>query len=385
MLEWINRQQALDQLGVKPQTLYAYVSRGLIGVCTDPQNPRLSLYRAEDISTLSARRTRGKKRSAVAESVMSWGEPALSTSISTCQHGVLYYRGIDAAQFSRSASLEDTAALLWDTTEAICFRTGEPFKSERRRDSAFVTIANAAATDQSTLGRSRTALCVEAAGTIAKLAGAFGADQSNELIHLRLARSWSTRNDVADVIRQALVLVADHELNASAFAARVTASTGASIAACLLTGMSALSGPRHGGMARAVAAVIGETRRIGIEVAIARWLDQDRPLPGFGHPLYPRGDPRAIELLERIQIPTSLKLFLAAAENATGSKPNIDFALFAISKVLGLPSDAPFRLFALGRSVGWAAHAMEQIGSGKLIRPRARYEGPLPTLASVAG
>ncbi|ESZ69183.1 hypothetical protein X726_31385 [Mesorhizobium sp. L103C105A0] len=113
----------------------------------------------------------------------------------------------------------------------------------------------------------------------------------------------------------------------------------------------------------------------GADAAIRRWLGHDRPLPAFGHPLYPDGDPRATALLEVIPVDETLQQLQKAAMAATGAHPNIDFALAALTRGLGLPRDAPFQLFALGRSVGWAAHMVEQIISGSIIRPRGRYEG----------
>ena len=121
--------------------------------------------------------------------------------------------------------------------------------------------------------------------------------------------------------------------------------------------------------------LVRDAERSGAERAVAHWLEQERPLPGFGHPLYPDGDPRGMAMLARFEIDDTMAALLAAAREATGALANCDFALAALTRHLALPDDAPFRLFAIARSIGWAAHAMEQIDSGKMIRPRARYEG----------
>ena len=113
MSDWIGRSEALDRLGVRPQTLYAYVSRGLIGAQADPDDPRRSLYMSADIERLAARRRRGRKAGAIAASAIAWGEPSLPTSISTIDRGRLIYRGVDAVTLSASASLEGAAPLLW--------------------------------------------------------------------------------------------------------------------------------------------------------------------------------------------------------------------------------------------------------------------------------
>src|ERR1700712_1007102 len=115
MSEWLSREEALERLRVRPQTLYAYVSRGRIGMRPDRADPRRSEYRADDIDALATRRARGRSPSAIAESAIAWGEPSLATSISTVFHGRLIYRGQDAVTLSDIATLENTASVLWAT------------------------------------------------------------------------------------------------------------------------------------------------------------------------------------------------------------------------------------------------------------------------------
>ena len=106
----MTRDAALAALGIRPQTLYAYVSRGRVGVRPDPADPRRSLYRADDVAALGARAARGRKTADIAASAFSWGEPALTTGVSTVRHGVLVYRDLDAVAWAGSATLEATAA-----------------------------------------------------------------------------------------------------------------------------------------------------------------------------------------------------------------------------------------------------------------------------------
>ncbi|MGX7875396.1 citrate/2-methylcitrate synthase [Mesorhizobium sp. ORM6] len=380
MSEWLSRDEALERLQVRPQTLYAYVSRGRIGMRPDRADPRRSEYRADDIAALATRRARGRSPSAIAESAIAWGEPSIVTAISTVWHGHLIYRGSDAVALSDHATLEETAAVLWALPEPVGFEApsrGAP--GQTGRAPAFAQLALLSSQGRPSLGRSAASLCADAAHAIGVLASAFGASAGPAPVHRRLARGWSVGDGGADAIRRALVLLADHELNASTFAARVAASTGASPAACLLAGLATLSGPRHGGAGEAVMLFAEDAARHGADAAIRRWLGHDRPLPGFGHQLYPEGDPRATALLAAIDnTDETLRSLKTAAIAATGAQPNIDFALAVLTRGLGLPRDAPFHLFALGRSVGWAAHMVEQIGSGSIIRPRGRYEGLLP-------
>src|SRR5882724_7458879 len=124
MPEWMDRTMALAALRVRKETLYAYVSRGRIGARSDPADPRRSLYRAEDIAALVGRRARGRRASAIAASAIAWGEPSITTSISTIHHGRLIYRGHDAVSLSASGTLEDIARLLWEQGDEVAFRSG---------------------------------------------------------------------------------------------------------------------------------------------------------------------------------------------------------------------------------------------------------------------
>ena len=133
-------------------------------------------------------------------------------------------------------------------------------------------------------------------------------------------------------------------------------------------------------MAARVAALAAQARRDGAEAAVRARLALGSPIPGFGHPLYPDGDPRARALFEALEPPGDYEHVRAAAFAIAGVRPNIDFALCALAEALGLPDDAPFQIFALARSTGWIAHALEQLAAGRLIRPRARYVGPPPAV-----
>lgn len=171
--------------------------------------------------------------------------------------------------------------------------------------------------------------------------------------------------------------MADHELNASTFATRVAISTGASLAAGVLAGFTTLTGPLHGGAPAQLAQLLALANQAGAPQAVREWTASGRALPGFGHPLYPEGDPRAGALLPLLpQVPAYTALAATAREQA-GELPSIDFALSLLAHTCRLPPDAPLILFALGRCAGWLAHALEQVQTGQLIRPRARYVGPM--------
>ncbi len=195
-----------------------------------------------------------------------------------------------------------------------------------------------------------------------------------------LARALGRASSEATrALDSALVLVADHELNASTFAARVAALTGADLFACIGAALATLSGPRHGAMAARVEALIDEAGSSGgAAVTLRGRLARGEDLPGFGHRLYLAGDPRAAPMLRlaraiaprRPRVRTALALAAAGPEVA-GAHPTCDLGLVALSAALGLARGAPSVIFAVGRSAGWVAHVLEQREAGFLIRPRA--------------
>jgi len=387
---WFSAPETMARLGIRPQTLYAYVTRGRIGAKADPDDPRRSLYRSADVKQLAQRRKRGRAAEAVAAGTIAWGDPILPTAIATIARERLFYRGRDATDLAETATLEEVAALLWNAKDFAPSEGASPRRLPRAVDPkvdpkadpkahVFTVLAARAGNDEPAFGRALAALQSEAAALVTLIAGVFAPRAARDVtapIHRRLATQWDCDAAGADAIRRALVLLADHELNASTFAARVTASTGASLPASVLAGLCALSGPLHGGAALQVYALIAEAERVGAEPAIRAWLAQGRPIPGFGHPLYPGGDPRANALLRAFRPTPDMAAIATAVEDIVGEQPNIDFALAVLVNALRLPHDAAFILFVVARCAGWLAHALEQVSSGYLIRPRARYVGP---------
>lgn len=379
-MSWLTAEEALQALKTKPQTLYANVSRGRIRAKPDPADPRRSLYQAADVQRLAERHAGRRKAETVAAETIRWGDPVLSSAISTIMEGRLFYRGRDAADFADTATLEQTAALLWNGAEALSSgTTGE--NTSPSLQTAFLALAGRVTTDLPSLGRSQAALRREAHGVLSTVSDALAPGLPDRPLHLRLAESWQ-RPQAADCLRRALVLLADHELNASTFAARVTASAGAALSATVLSGLATLTGPLHGAAWQGVDALIEATIAVGAEQALRRTLAQGNSVAAFGHPLYPDGDIRASALLSHFPLPSKFAELREAGDAMIGEKVNVDFALAAMTAAFDLPREAPIVIFSLARSVGWLAHAMEQIESGELIRPRARYAGPAPETVS---
>jgi citrate synthase len=370
-MDWLTASEALSLLGTQPQTLYANVSRGRIKARRDPADSRKSLYRGDDVRRLAQRAAGRRRQDAVAAQAMQWGEPVLRTSISTVTDGRLLYRGQEAHDLAETAGLEDIATLLWQGTYEPMDVPAEG--TPPGLPAAFLALARRAADP---VPATRSSTLIHTANTIFGTLAATLAGNDTSPLHHRLASHWQ-RPDAADIIRRALVLLADHELNASTFAARVTVSTGASLWAGTLAGLATLNGPRHGLASRAVTALaedIGHTDG-SAELALLDWLGEGRGVPGMGHQLYPEGDTRAQALLSQFRAPDHFLAFQSAAESITGDLVNVDFALAALVDAYRLPPDAPLTLFALARSVGWLAHMLEHIAGGQIIRPRAQYVG----------
>ncbi len=379
-MEWLTSDEALAVLGIRRQTLYANVSRGRVRAKPDPKDSRRSLYHGEDVKRLAGRRPGRRSAAAVASEAIGWGDPVLASGVSTVAQGRLWYRGQDAVTLSNTATLEEVAALLWEAQGVQFGSWRNVLKTHERGQhplqAALLALSRSVAADPPTRGRSRTVLTREAAGLVSQVANAMtGASPCSLALHVRMARAWKAPR-AQDILRRALVLLADHELNASTFAARVAASTGAPLAAGLVAGLATLSGPLHGGASAAALSLVRSAARIGAVGAVREWLAHGNPLPAFAHPLYAEGDPRAVSLLAQFKPPSVFAELRSVVHSLTGEHPNVDFAIAAMADAYHLPSTAPFSIFATARSVGWIAHILEQAAMGSLIRPRARYVGP---------
>lgn len=371
---------------MKTATLYAYVSRGLVRRAGASGSARR--YLREDLARLAARSEARSGHGPVAAAALRWGEPVLGTRVSFLDARGPCYRGTPAAHLAREGvSFERAAELLWTGAlprEAASWapRALPRFSGYEPLGAMLQALASVAAEQ-----RGLDALD-DARGLVAALPTVFGARVAEPALHAErvgAALGVTPSKERARVLDATLVLLAEHELNPSTFAARVASSAGSTLGASLVAALATLTGSRHGRASDALEALlarVGSTRNLGRSLR-ALW-DAGEDAPCFGHPAYPAGDPRATVLLElaselapRDPVVRLLDALCRAMEEQGRPPPNVDAGLVAARAALGLPAGAAPVLFALARSAGWVAHALEQREEGATLRPRARYLGEL--------
>lgn len=408
MDDLLDSRAAAALLGVRRATLYSYVSRGLLTPVPGPDH-RSRRYRRADLQRLKVRGDARRGHGAAAAAALRWGPPVVSSSI--CQllpaRGPLY-RGRAAVDLVEAgAGFEEVAEVLWDPSASWSPparldppEAWSPAAAPRGLPEALAGLPPAegpllamalalptlAAADQDRVGAPDPAERARARSVLARLAdlvvrrrrgftlSSTSPGRPRSVASRVLGGGSSKRRSLVDA---ALILCADHELNASTFAARVAASTGADLYACLAAALGTLSGPRHGGACDRIEAML-EGPAQGVDAALTARLRRGEEVPGFGHRLYPDGDPRAACLLAaaRALAPRRLAAVDAACrvmERAGHPPPGLDLALVAAARALGLAPGAASGLFALGRAAGWVAHALEQRTQGFMVRPRAAF------------
>lgn len=379
---WIARHEALTRLGVKAQTLYAYVSRGRIAARPDPADPRRSLYAAADVARLCGDGAEGETEvRAPVVGAAARGEADIQSSVGLIAEGRLFYRGLDAVQLAETATVEAAARLLWDV------RDGDPFVGLKPRIDPIVggstqrrvlaVLGRRAIEDRSLRSHDPAGLKQEAASLLNEVVDSVSGPGPRLYLHQRLARGFKAFERDSHLIRRALVLGADCGLDEAVLATRAAAFGGAPLAGAVLAGITTLSGAPLGELGEVVA-YVGEARR-DPSGAARRWLALKGGVPGFEETAaFGRVDPRARPLLEAAGLPVDLQALLAEGEAAAGRPAGFDLALALIARRLDLGPTGAGDLLLLGRLVGLLAHAVDQATDGSPIRARLRYVGPEP-------
>jgi citrate synthase len=402
--DFLSAAEAARFLGVKRQTLYAYASRGLLR--SEPgARGRGHRYSRSDLERLKSRGEARAGHGPVAAAALRWGEPVLATAISSIRTSGPAYRGHSAVDLAREGkSFEAVAELLFTGTltreaewpgsdaAALMKRLPDETAATPPLHALMALVPRLALLDEDRFGAPKEAEWARARRLIRAMAAALApspTERTRALAARTVAESMAialgaSPRRAASAIDRTLILLADHELNASTFAARVVASTGADLYACVTGGLAALTGPRHGAFSDRVEALLDEVgaAKHARDVIQAR-TGRGEALPGFGHPLYPNGDPRVTPLFElsdrlgaRSERVATLRAVVREMARSKRELPNVDFGLVAVVHALGLPRGSATALFAIGRTAGWIAHALEQREAQYLLRPRAEYVGP---------
>lgn len=406
---YLSGREAAALLGVKRATLYAYASRGLLRSEPGEGAGRERRYHREDVARLKARSSARAGHGPVAAGALRWGEPVLESALTAIEATGHRYRGRPAVELAQGASFEAVAELLWSgalpespprwRAAGLGLRTAVLTALLPEDAPPLVSLGIAVpalgAGDPDRFDATQEAELRRARALIVRMAALAGVGRDAAQARAAVAEPGVARallvslgvrpsEEAQRAVERALVLSADHELNASAFAVRVAASAGADLYACVSAGVATLSGPHHGGMADRVEALLEEVGR----PERARTVVRDRArrgeaVPGFGHPLYPEGDPRgsvllatASELAPRSPALRTVRAIAEAMREAGREPPSLDLGLVAVAVALGLPPRTAVAMFAVGRAAGWIAHVFEQRAAGFLLRPRARYVGP---------
>ncbi|MEW1952695.1 citrate synthase [Terrabacter sp. NPDC080008] len=368
---WITTTEAAQRLGVKRSTLYAYVSRGLLRSERRPGQQESLFDRAQIDAMATSTRPPG-------------GPPpvlrfrSIATTVSSQAEGELFYRGRSLVEVVALDSLELAAAVVLDTTPpasagplpaAVTLDLGR-LPLPRRMPVAVQLLAAAdpfaGDTDPE---RVRAAAVPTLRTALLLLAGAIPGHPAygDDLAALALAALGGRPDEPGDVevLRVLLVALLDHGLTASTVAARVAASTRAGLPDCLCAAYAAMSGPLHGAAPVAAHALLTD----GPDPAtlVARALRSGGSVAGFGHFLYPDGDPRADVVLEALwrrpgtaDLRQRVESLSALVSQRTGTLPNVDLASAAVLHALGLPAESGEAVFQIARSVGVAAHVVEE-------------------------
>lgn len=425
----LSARQAANRLGIKLETLYAYVSRGMLESLREEGGGRGSTFDAGDVERLA--RSRGGR------SRVGGIEVTLSSGLTLIENDRVCYRGLETGQLARTCSFESVAELLWGSDDPNSIARGQratgdadaslgaraPWEADSTAvtagrlaqaalptgtdfgDRIRLTVSAIAPTDAlrydtrpesvRSAGRALIAAMVECLPELGPscdrpLQLNDGAPVMNSLA----SRLWSrlTPEPAAagcvEVLNAALVLTADHGLAASTFAARIAASVHADPYAVVATGLGVISGSLHGAASAPAYRILAEIGTAERAVpGMAEVLRRDKRIPGFGHLIYKGWDPRAVVLLDMLRSAEIDAERLATCEavldilgQRAPVKPNVDFLLAAIAFTTGMKAGAGEAIFAISRAAGWIAHALEEYDEAPVrFRPRAQYTGPSPS------
>lgn len=396
----LTAQEAATKLGVSVTTIYAYVSRGLIRSEWDDAERREKRYVVEDIERLRKQREgrREGRRPTLSGNVSMPG--AIETKISSIEPGQVRFRGEDSISLARNRSIGEVAALIWlgdpKASEQLFqtrVRAPESYRASSSRFSGlspierFQTVLALASDDDATSWDLRAVPAARTGAAILQMLTESIAGKCFEAstgIADALRSAWAPGHKRAtELVRAAIILGADQPADHATLAARTVAAAGATPYAAVSGALAAFRGIRCGGAIGRVDALLSEVARpADAGAALRARLERGEAIPGFGDPIHPSGDPRAAMLLDMVDAAARgskeharSKKLVQAAENLLGEKPTLEFAVVALARAMHFPADAPIALAALGRTIGWIGHAIEEYEWQQITPPSFRYTG----------
>lgn len=410
--DYLSAQDAVQLLDVRMQTLYAYVSRGWIHSIAQPGRKE-RLYARADIEKVKARSLARSGHGPVAASAMHWGEPIIPTKITQITAEGPLYHGQLATQLARSRiRFEEVAELLWtgelgtpglrwpryaqsDRLRQFAASIAAPATNDKLMELFALFIMQLSLSNRNSSGQSSSGdILAVARELIQTMAGCFGyASRRRVFYQMRKGQSIvecllsaleiSDSRENQDGLNAALVVLADHELSPSSFAARIAASSGASLHSCLAAATCTNSGAQVGRLYSQVDQFLtGVTTRSALFRRASELQSRGLAVPGFAHPLYPQGDPRARLLLDLIQMRKGrskrldvIERFIVDVQERLGLYPRQELTMVLLGIAMDLPKNTSGALFTLARAAGWVAHVREQRLAGTFLRPRAKFVG----------
>jgi citrate synthase len=386
---WMTSEAAARRLGVKPETLYAYVSRGSVRSERVPGSRRSRFLRA-DVEKLAGRQRGGGGRAGglelIIETDLTYLDPA----------GVLAYRGWNVADAVKRATFEEVASWLWHgQRERVDFvapaemaqvaaQLAKTLHDQPVMDRVRATVAAVRRCDPFRDDRRPEAVAAAGRaiiGTILEavpVRGTTGGESVAARLWPRLS-AQPAKPRLVKLLDATLVMLADHEMAASTLAARVAASTWADPYLVVLAGLATLGGPLHGAASSAARQMLHEVHGdVSPAEAIGNRLRNNELIPGFGHRIYQYNDPRCdvlLDLLGAIRREPAEEEFVLIMRERGLPFPNIDFAIAAFAERYDMIDNAGEVIFAVSRTAGWLAHAIEEYRYRLRFRPRAVYTG----------
>lgn len=408
--ELMSAKEACGLLSIKAATLYTYVSRGLLHPVRQA-NKKAHRYLRSEVEGLQARSSARHGHGPVAATAMRWGQPVMLTSITEITPEGPRYRGHRARDLARHpGAFENVAELLWSgvlpegrhvwpveaphvelssALQGTGVQCGDDIRMMRVFAIAATALGGGSLAEELRSGYI-TRYSRQMLFAFASCCGLLGPERrptslSGELPlaqHMLHALGVDATHGALDAVNAALIIGADHELSSATFAARIAASVGSGLHACVVAALATQRGSLlAGGGDLAEDLIRGITSMAQLKARVAEADRRRERLPGFGLQLYPDGDPRARDLiaLSQATAPSSHRAdfayrFVEAVEDQLGLHANIEVGLVVMSLAWGMPVRSASAIWGIGRTAGWIAHVLEQRLAGFSLRPRGMFQ-----------